>query len=145
MRPAAATDLTIDLRRCSPTSDFGRGFYTTTHERQARSWANGCADDAGGSAAIIGFDVDREALALLAHLAFVRPNSDFYGLVAFSRANGLAHGRVGGIPYDTVYGPVCIWPQRFIIDGCDQISFHTARALRALTVASVVVAMHGMF
>jgi Protein of unknown function (DUF3990) len=29
----------IDLARCAPNTDFGRGFYTTTLERQAREWA----------------------------------------------------------------------------------------------------------
>src|SRR5581483_8866529 len=29
----------IDLARCAVNTDFGRGFYTTTLERQAREWA----------------------------------------------------------------------------------------------------------
>jgi hypothetical protein len=29
----------IDLTRCAPDTDFGRGFYTTTLERQAQQWA----------------------------------------------------------------------------------------------------------
>src|SRR2546430_441413 len=29
----------IDLSRCAVDTDFGRGFYVTTLERQARQWA----------------------------------------------------------------------------------------------------------
>src|SRR5580704_8377477 len=29
----------IDLTRCEPDTDFGRGFYLTTLERQAQQWA----------------------------------------------------------------------------------------------------------
>src|SRR5437764_15411568 len=29
----------IDLSKCAVDTDFGRGFYTTTLERQARLWA----------------------------------------------------------------------------------------------------------
>jgi Protein of unknown function (DUF3990) len=30
----------VNLARCSPNTDFGRGFYTTTSDHQARQWAN---------------------------------------------------------------------------------------------------------
>lgn len=29
----------IDLSLCSPLTDFGRGFYTTTNLEQAKNWA----------------------------------------------------------------------------------------------------------
>ena len=31
-----------------------------------------------------------------------------------------------------VYGPVTLWPQQLVIADCDQISFHTRRAVAGL-------------
>jgi hypothetical protein len=60
--------------------DFGRGFYTTTSEHQARNWANlriGRCLGPRGRAAVLHFEVDREALAGLADLVFPRETTDF--------------------------------------------------------------------
>jgi hypothetical protein len=43
----------VDLRRCSPLTDFGRGFYTTTNLEQAKNWARIRAVRAGSSGAIV--------------------------------------------------------------------------------------------
>jgi hypothetical protein len=54
-------------------TDFGPGFYTTTLERQAKTWAHQLAISRRGSrAAVVAIDVDRDALASLDTLAFVR-------------------------------------------------------------------------
>lgn len=119
-------------------TDFGPGFYTTTLERQARTWA----DQRVGSrarirASVVAIDVDREALASLQVLAFVRGDYDavdFWSFVVHCRTGAADHGRSAAHgPYDVVFGPVsAMWAQRLAIQGVDQVSFHTRAAERVL-------------
>jgi hypothetical protein len=119
-------------------TDFGPGFYTTTVERQARTWADRRAKHrARMRPAVVAIDLDREALASLAILAFVRGDfdaDDFWSFVAHCRTGAVDHGRVGPRgPYDVVVGPVsAMWVQRLAIQGVDQVSFHTRAAQRVL-------------
>lgn len=123
--------------------DFGRGFYTTTNPRQAKTWAYEVAGNRGSKrAAVVRFDVDRELLAPLETLAFVRGDfdaSDYWSFVVHCRGGAADHGRIsraGGL-YDVVVGPVvAFWTQRLAIWGSDQISFHTAAAEAALNSSS---------
>jgi Protein of unknown function (DUF3990) len=56
----------VDLRWVSRNSDFGRGFYTTTSQHQARFWAEEQARRAGrGEPAIARFVVRRAEPAKL--------------------------------------------------------------------------------
>ena len=136
----------IDLARGRPATDFGQGFYTTTNVRQAEQWANrryhfGQAQGAK-SAAVVGFTIDRDAMASLDDMAFVRddfaPNSDYWQLVAHCRG-GNDHARVGTRGYyDVVYGPVSLYPQFLVIPDADQISFHTPAGLNVLTTAAII-------
>ncbi|HKO10180.1 MAG TPA: DUF3990 domain-containing protein [Alphaproteobacteria bacterium] len=127
----------IDLTRCRPRTDFGRGFYTTTSEYQAKQWANQRArrnpqNAAKSVAIVIRFDVDRDGLAALQDLVFVMDGPDFYALASYCRTGSMPlHGRAR--PYDVVYGPVSLWQQRLVIKDCDQISFHTPEALDVLS------------
>ena len=128
-----------------PISDFSRGFYTTTNPHQAAQWANNGVRSLLGkgirtSALVISFAVDRDALSKLNQLAFVRDTSDYYAFVSFCRSQRRDpidappnHGRIeqGGI-YDVVLGPVSVGRQRLIIQGADQISFHSGNAFRCL-------------
>src|SRR2546425_11629306 len=64
-------------------TDFGQGFYTTTVERQARAWAWQLSlrpvnqkRGAQGQPVVLQFDVDREKLARLNFLCFVRGSFD---------------------------------------------------------------------
>lgn len=146
----------ISLRLCRPFTDFGQGFYTTTSLHQAKEWANARARRATrsprGSAAIavvLAFTVDRDWLASLESLMFVRPIQDYWDFVTACRTGLAPHGRatLSGL-YDVVYGPVTIWPQRLLILDCDQISFHTPGAIGALPtpiVAALAYAPSGLF
>jgi hypothetical protein len=116
-------------------TDFGPGFYTTTLERQAQTWAHERVS--GGNArraAVLAFDIDREQLARLAILSFVRGDfaaDDFWSLVVHCRSTShTGHGRSGANPmYDVVSGPVAsFWRQRLMIADADQTSFHTRAA-----------------
>lgn len=109
----------IDLSKCAVDTDFGRGFYTTTLERQARLWAwnrfyRWQADNPSGSAnppVVLRFCIRRysitpqtsaldDGLDQLHSLAFVRgdyDNDDYWSLVQHCRqstpgdpANGIA-------------------------------------------------------
>jgi Protein of unknown function (DUF3990) len=126
-------------------TDFGPGFYTTTLLRQAKSWAWALAAAsgmAGAVGAVVELDVDRDQLARLDTLAFVRGDYDadeFWSFVFHCRNGATNHAR-GSLAstYDVVYGPVTdFWMQRGVIQGADQVSFHTVAAARLLTVKQV--------
>ena len=131
----------IDLKRCRPDSDFGRAFYATTNEQQAREWANARVRQARNAirpnltttAVLLTFPVDRSALAGLDTLCFVRPTADYYALVDDCRLGFPAHGRQPPkTAYDVVLGPVRMWPQKLVIFDGDQISFNTVAAIAIL-------------
>ncbi len=120
----------VDLNRCRHFRDFGRGFYTTTKRTQAERWANDLAAQTAGSApAVIEFTMQRNNLALLDALFFVRGTADavdFWSFVQFCRSSATDHARTHTLWYDVVVGPVMgsLRRQTVIPDG-DQISFHT--------------------
>ena len=136
--------------------DFGRGFYTTTFEWQAKIWAEKRVDESrvkgsvleGG---IIWFAVPLSQLAPLHSIAFVRPEPDndlFWSLVCDCRefpaglppdpkkyTHRYPHPD-GGTMYDMVIGPVAAdWSskkkpmfRRQVYAEYDQFSFHTPAA-----------------
>lgn len=130
----------ISLSRCSPITDFGLGFFTTTNLAQAKQWANQrirnslSKDESVES--VIQFVVERSRISALTHMAFVRagssPNSDFWRLGINCRNGNDHHGLSGESFFDVVYGPVSLFPQQLIIADADQISFHTQNALTVL-------------
>jgi Protein of unknown function (DUF3990) len=139
----------IDVKRGSPTTDFGRGFYTTTSRMQARSWAWQLSVDYNASIpagmtqarpVLIRFQVSRDSLAKFQSLSFVRGDfhaRDYWSLVHSCRLGASGHGRP--IPpnrsswYDIVVGPMlAVWRTRLVIANCDQYSFHTSRAGKVL-------------
>ncbi len=137
-RSASLPPFTVNLALCRPYTDFGQGFYTTTRLHQARQWANmrvmRAPQRLNPFAVVIRFDLDRDWLASLDVLAFARPIRDFWRLVTDCRHGFPPHQRVPPEPtaYDVVYGPVTLWPQQLVIADCDQISFHTRRAVAGL-------------
>lgn len=123
--------------------DFGQGFYTTTSLIQARRWAKLLAARNGQQPAVIRFSVDRNALAALEFMAFVRKDrhaSDFWSLVRHCRL-GHGHSRAGGANYDVVIGPVAKqWRfQQVAFRDYDQLSFHTNAAANLLNKSNPAV------
>ena len=126
----------VDLTKCSPLADFGRGFYTTTNFEQAKNWASLKAKRISrkrksARGAVLGMAVDRNWLGKLDSLAFVRSAAevDYPTFVRFCRGGCSPHRPSGD--YQVVYGPVAQWQNiadpnfsLFIIQDCDQISFH---------------------
>jgi hypothetical protein len=122
---------------CQYLRDFGRGFYTTTNRQQAERWANDLAlQTAGGVAAVIRFTVERNELAQLDSLFFVRGTPaaiDFWSFVQYSRTAAADHNRAHTGWYDLVAGPVTgSWKKQTVMPDGDQVSFHTAVAALVL-------------
>lgn len=141
----------IDLMKGRVNTDFGRGFYTTTVEYQARQWAwNRFYDPAVkripmNQPVVLRFAVDRHDLASMSSLAFVlgdHGQDDFWSLVQHCRQSTPAAINDHRGPnllkdrtrwYDIVCGPVAAqWRQKFVMQDADQFSFHTRRAARRL-------------
>lgn len=137
---------TPNLALCRPFTDFGQGFYVTTRLHQAKQWANARVLRAGSgtslTAVVIEFSLDRDWLASLDGLVFTRATNDYWALVTDCRHRFPPHQRPPPhpLPYDVVYGPVSLWPQTLYIADCDQISFHTRRAVSSFpqpTIAAI--------
>ncbi len=127
----------VDVQLGSESSDFGRGFYTTTLLAQARSWAwTQTRPPVQARPAVVEFRVPREQLSRLETVSFVRGDhdaEDFWSLVIHCRSGYFGHGRPGDGYYDVAIGPVAaFWKQRFAMNGADQVSFHTAAAQAVL-------------
>lgn len=131
----------VDLSRCSPLTDFGRGFYSTSNLEQAENWATVRARAIRSSgkvahASVIEMTVDRKWLGTLSGLFFVRSSREvgFSDFVRFCRLGGAPHCPWGD--FQMVCGPVAQWQDDlgeaarvFVINDCDQISFHDPRFL----------------
>jgi len=143
----------VQLSQCRPATDFGRGFYTPTSIHQARQWANSKVRRVRRrnrtAGLVLRFDLDRDRLAKLESLVFVRPIQDYWDFVTHCRSGGSVHGRRGSTrEYDVVYGLVTMWPSLLLIQDCDQISFHSNSAVGILpnpTVAAIASATTGLF
>lgn len=150
----------ISLAACAADTDFGRGFYTTTLERQARQWAWKRFYDwqkrnplgTGNQAVVLRFRMRRypavkkrpalidKGMDELLSLAFVLGDygyEDYWSLVQHCRQSTAAavndHRRPPGGWYDLVSGPVAaFWEQRVAMDDADQYSFHTEAGVEVL-------------
>jgi hypothetical protein len=134
----------VNLALCSPLTDFGRGFYTTTNRDQAINWAVlralklSVAGKPSAKGAVLRTSVDRIWLGGLDTLAFVRedPATGFPEFVRYCRSGGTPHKPPLNGDYQVVYGPVVQWQglfgptlQLFVLKDCDQVSFHDASAV----------------
>lgn len=148
----------VSLAKCKRASDFGRGFYTTTSEHQAREWANASvrkilAVRPGSAirAIVLQFNVRFESLSQAETLSFVRGTLDFHDLVSYCRSGRRGHNRSPPQKsfYDVVCGPVSIGLQKLVIQDADQVSFHdqriAQRLLRNPRVADVGTLPDGLF
>jgi hypothetical protein len=127
----------VDPAVCKFLRDFGRGFYTTTNRQKAEGWArNLVLQSGGGVPAVISFMVEREEIAQLDCLFFVRGTpsaADFWSFVQYCRTVAADHNRARTGWYDVVAGPVTgSWKMQTVIADGDQVSFHTDRAARVL-------------
>ena len=106
----------VSIAKCSPATEFARGFYTTPNRVQAGVHANrlyiqelglfrrGVGHDPA-NAVVLKFEVDRLWLAQLETLSFVNPNSDWIAFVDHCRLGG-CHIPSQARNYDVVFGPL---------------------------------------
>jgi len=136
----------IDVAKCRRRSDFARGFYTTRVLSQAVDVANerfrkmralythNAVNPDPVSAAVIEFAINRNNLGQLDTLAFVLPDAGWHEFVTHCRSGADGH-KGKGIYYEVVYGPISIFTGEWW--KYEQLSFHSNRAARALSVQDV--------
>lgn len=140
----------VQVGKGNSNTDFGRGFYTTTIQRQARHWAwlryfSKCSTPPPGPGGLLPvtlrFKVRREELTAglmnFEMLSFVSGSYDSEGYWSL-----VQHCRSGGSNqkckpttcseeeqwYDVVTGPAAaFWQQRVAMNDSDQVAFHTQR------------------
>ena len=102
----------IDLSKCKPYKDFGKGFYLTTMQEQAERMAQRTARMYGGSPCVIKYSVEDTILSLTDFniKTFERPNEQWakfvitnrnYNKIENSKEDNNADSR-----YDIVFGPI---------------------------------------
>ena len=102
----------IDLLKCRPFKDFGRGFYLTNIRTQAEKMAQRVARIYGGTPAVSCFELDADTFADpgLSIRTFAEPSEEWAAFVMNNRALKLHdpkdqnHNR--DLRYDIVIGPV---------------------------------------
>lgn len=129
----------VDLDKCMPLTDFGRGFYVTTNLKQAKNWANKRSSiGKNDRAVVLKFAIDRNWLASIHNMFFSRDCDDYWSLVKHCRTGGSPHNRSGKQnEYDYVVGPVSYWDQIEVIHDCDQLSFHSETSCSQLPIPTV--------
>lgn len=123
------------LADATSRADFGKGFYLTENQAQARRWAELRSVRDRKSPALVKYTIDRDQLAELSFLVFLRPSNTYWSLVEhFRRYGGRTHGHPHGAgQYDLAIGPMCrSVMKRTVHERYDQISFHTDEALKLL-------------
>jgi len=139
----------IDLSKSRNNRDFGRGFYTTTIKGQAISWAEVIFERYGGTGKLV-YEFDFEKNDDLNIKVFENANKEWLEFISLNRnAGGIRHD------FDIVVGPVAndktnrtialyiagIYTAEIALDLLkynelnDQVSFHTNKALSAITLA----------
>jgi hypothetical protein len=142
---------TVDLDRCEPFKDFGKGFYTTAIGRHADRRALYITDASGGKPVVTVFDFDETALAdgRLSVKRFPEPSKEWVAFVMRCRDRKLPQPPHD---FDIVEGPIADDKMRAqfalfergaidmetvlrritYIEQTHQISFHTLAAVALL-------------
>lgn len=137
------------IRQMNRTLDYGRGFYTTTSEKQAEDWVKRRLKEAEATNGYVNVYEFNERIGLsLKNLMFDAPTEEWVDFVMHNRTErGFSHD------YDIVYGPVAndrVYAAFALYEGglldkqnliaelktyklVDQYLFHTEAALMALT------------
>jgi hypothetical protein len=121
----------LDRKRFNARTDFGWGFYVTTSLHQAQQWANQkCRLKSSLNPEVLEYHLLRDEIEKLVHLAFITETDDYHEFVEYCRPGGSNHGPHRSAPYEVVYGPVRLWPQRIVLANCDQILFSHPDGIR---------------
>lgn len=92
----------VELDKCLPYKDFGRGFYLTTLRTQALARAKNKCNFEGGAPTILAYQFDKKELANLNVKYFEKPTEEWANFIFANRnkRNKKMHN------YDIVIGPV---------------------------------------
>ena len=92
----------VELDKCLPYKDFGRGFYLTTLRTQALARAKNKCNFEGGAPTILAYQFDEKELANLNVKYFEKPTEEWANFIFANRnkRNKKMHN------YDIVIGPV---------------------------------------
>ena len=93
----------IDLSKCRPYKDFGKGFYLTEIREQAEKMASRTAHIYEGEPIVTEFEFDESALSKLSVKQFDGPNEEWALFVLANRSKGHEQPTHS---YDIVIGPV---------------------------------------
>ena len=93
----------IDLSKCRPYKDFGKGFYLTEIREQAEKMASRTAHIYEGEPIVTEFEFDESALSKLSVKQFDRPDEEW---TLFVLANRSKEHEQPTHSYDIVIGPV---------------------------------------
>ena len=92
----------IDLEKSKPNKDFGRGFYLSENETQAKEMAVFKSMQLGGEPVVTKFEFDKDILNSSAlHTRIFEDYSEEWADFLFSNREGLQTEK-----YDIVYGPI---------------------------------------
>ncbi|GHT62056.1 hypothetical protein AGMMS50239_14380 [Bacteroidia bacterium] len=141
----------IDLNRCEPFKDFGKGFYTTSISRHANERAANIADENLTSPVTTIFDFDEKFLTneVLSVKQFLKPSEEWVKFVMHCRDRKIPQPPHN---YDIVEGPIAndkmrtqfalfergaidmktVLKRITYIENTHQISFHTPAAIALL-------------
>lgn len=136
-----------DIPESSRNLDFGRGFYTTSSEDQARRWAEKVSQARNGPAILnhYGFD-DTEAFRSLEVIRFERPTVEWLDFIISNR-RGICEQEydmaIGPVANDTIYATLAgydagIYTKEEAVSRLrpealhDQYLFHTPESLEFL-------------
>lgn len=128
--------------------DYGKGFYTTTSERQAKEWVERRMQDKNATQGYVNiYEFDEKYMEELKCLIFPEPTEEWVNFVMKNRTKrGFSHD------YDIVYGPVAddsVYTQFTLYEGgiismptliqelktyklVDQFLFHTEESLLSI-------------
>ena len=93
----------INLSKCKPYKDFGKGFYLTEIREQAEKMASRTAHIYEGEPIVTEFEFDESALSKLSVKQFDGPNEEWALFVLANRSKGHEQPTHS---YDIVIGPV---------------------------------------
>lgn len=92
----------IDLEKSKPNKDFGRGFYLSENETQAKEMAVFKSMQLGGEPVVTKFEFDKDILNSSAmHTRIFEDYSEEWADFVFSNREGFQTEK-----YDIVYGPI---------------------------------------
>ena len=142
------------IARGRTSTDFGKGFYTTTNFEQAQKWAlkKQIAEKENTKAIVSVYEVDDDLLSKYNVKCFEKPDEDWLSFVVSCR-NSITHEYdivFGAVANDNIYATITLFEsglltaketvQRLKINEIfNQISFHSDIAIKELRFVEFIV------